>query len=57
MTIVFGLKIPNLFPNLAKIHIFIPKSVYGGGGGWGFAGLGINYKKKQFFTASLKCVL
>ena len=36
-----------LFLNLAKIHIFIPKSAYGGGGG-GSANLGV-IPKKQFF--------
>ena len=34
--------------NLEKIHIFIPKSAYGGGG---FAGLGII--PKNIFSASL----
>ena len=46
-----AMKFTSLFLNLAKIHIFIPKSAYGGEGG--SAGLGIIPKKNSFFSASL----
>ena len=49
MAIVLAMKFTFLFLNLAKIHIFIPKSAYGGRS----TGLGIIPKKKQFFSASL----
>ena len=43
------IKFTFLFLTVDKIHIFIPKSAYGGGVA---AGLGI-IPKKQFFSASL----
>ena len=47
------MKVTFLFLNLAKIHIFIPKSAYGGGGS---AGLGIIPKKDSFFSAFLRVI-
>ena len=53
-----AIKFTFLFLNLVKIHIFIPKSAYGGGG-WGGGGstsLGNIPKKNIFLTASLKWI-
>ena len=46
VAIVFGHEIHLIFLNLAKIHISIPKSTKGGGGG--SPGLGKNPKKTLF---------
>ena len=48
VAIVFGHEIHILILNLATIHIFIPKSAYGGRGG-GSTGLG-NIPKKETFS-------
>ena len=48
------MKFTFLFLNLAKIHIFIPKSTEGGGGGV-YTGLEIFLKRK--LTASLTLML
>ena len=47
-----AMKFTFLFLNLAKIHISIPKSAYGGGS----TGLGIISKKKQFFYCFPKVI-